>query len=173
MRSYRPILLITLCLFLLGTASCSNGNDSSETKTTSSGIDGTIKFQVTAKSTTTDGKTEQVLNNQIEKNLTKTLTQVLINGQNKTDLFVGTAAQAISTTFPNYSKAKNNQASVAYSYMDSQDPNNQLAVADITQSIKTKDGKNISRSGKIYLDSTGKILGYDYADQTTSGQDKQ
>ncbi len=120
----------------------------------------TLSLRVTSRSTTTGTQTVNTLDSAIEKKVAKTLSQVLITGATKSDLFSQSAVTDAGSSFPNNKAAKKNTVTVAYSYMASDNTNDSVVVADISQSLTDKSGKKLTRAGKIFFDVSGVIIGY-------------
>ena len=140
-------------------SSCSDVQNR-EKRSSAQKSDSTLSLRVSSRSTTNGTQSTNTFDSTIEKKVTKTLSQVLITGATKSDLFSPSAEQDAADTFPNNKEAQKNTVTVAYSYMASDNADNSLVVADISQSLTDKKGNKVTRAGKVYFDITGVIIGY-------------
>ncbi len=162
MRTSKISILFTLTIVALFAASgCSEVKNREKTTGNNSFKGSSVSIKVEARSTTTGEQTVPTLDKDIEQAATKILSQVLISGVGKEDLFSEQALATIGDSFPNYKKAKSNLTSITFDYLDSQNDLEKVLVTSLTQKIETAQGQNITNKGKIYLDSSGKIIGFD------------
>lgn len=162
--SLRVLLLCIVIVF--GSTSCSGVKNREKKSTDESAKGATISVKVISRSTTTGSKTSDNLDTDIEKKITKTLTKSLINGQNAPALFSKEALAAASSSFPNNKAALKNEVVVSFSFWSNNDKDQDIVVADISQTVRHKTKPKIVNKGKIYFDSSGLIIGFDL-DKTT------
>lgn len=163
-RKLSALFLVVVCTIAL--SSCSSSDSKEKTSTTTSNKDVTIV--VKNRSTTNGTQTTDTLDKKIEKTITSHLTAALNEGTSNKDLFAAGVAEKAAQDFPDNSDAKKNSVDVSYSYMASNNPNEATVVADITQTVTDKNNETITRTGKIFFDTSGLILGFSFPDSTTT-----
>ncbi len=129
--------------------------------------DSSVSIKVTGRYTTTGTQTAEEFDSQIEKDITKVLSQVLISGKDKPELFNNETLGLIENSFPNFSKATSNTVDVVFNYFNNKNEDEKLVVVSFTQNVRLG-SKQLSNSGKIYFDTKGNIIGYNIPDQTNS-----
>jgi hypothetical protein len=162
MLSRTKLFAISLCLVALFAGACSDVENRTKSKDLSATSGkGKIALSVKKSSTTKGTSTTNGISSSIEKKITKSLTQILIEGSKKKNLFSAASFAGAKESFPDNSSASNNKASVVYNYLDSDNENETLVVASITQKITVK-RKTTTRTGEIDFDTSGKVLGYNF-----------
>ncbi len=171
MTFLRTTLISTLFVaVLLSVSSCSDVQNREKKSESSTGAVANIK--VVNRTTTTGAQTTETLDKKIEKAVTKNLSQVLIVGATDESLFVEGLASTATTDLPDNENAKKNSADVSLHYMASDNENDEVVVADITQTITDKSDTKSTRAGKIFFDTQGLILGYSFPDTTPTSAPK-
>src|SRR5690606_15062617 len=79
-----------------------------------------ISLEVTSRATTNAGATTETFDKDLEKTVTKALTQVLISGSSKKQLFSEAALADSASSFENNTQATSNKAQVKFNHLASE-----------------------------------------------------
>ena len=148
-------------LTVLTITSCSDAQNRKDSNNENSFKGSSVSIKVISRSTTLGTETTPKLDKDIEGRVTKTLSQVLISGEGKQDLFSQESRPLMPGSFPNYKKAEQNTADVEFSFLNSTIDVEKVVVASLTQKIKMSDKEKITNIGKVYFNSSGIIVGFD------------
>lgn len=120
-----------------------------------------ISLKVNARTTTEGTETTETLDPKIEKEVTKTLTKVLVGSTEQSKLFTATALTNAKETFVNNKDTKSNDVVASYDFLKNENPENEVVVVTFNENLVDSKNNKTSRKGKIYFNSSGVILGFD------------
>lgn len=153
-----------------GLTSCSGLNNRVKKSSAENPKGATISVKVISRSTTTGSKTTETFDTDIEKTITKTLTKSLINGHSDPDLFSKEAFATASSSFPNNKTALKNNVEVSLFFWSNENKEQEIVVADISQTVKQKTKIQTVNKGKIYFNNSGLIIGFDLEKTTPDSE---
>lgn len=160
-KSVLVFLMPLLFVAVLVLSSCSDVQNREKENKKETVDKSTINLQVIEKSTTKDGQTIEGIEKNIESEISKSLSQVLIKGVEKKEIFEENSLEKAKSIFVDNSKAKANNVKASYFYLDTTDPNTSLIAVQFSQDITENDGSKNAISGNIYFNTEGKVLGFD------------
>jgi hypothetical protein len=158
-----PRLSILVLVLVLAISACSDVQNRSEDKEAPQAA---LAMKVLERSTTDGSTTTDEFDDKLEKAVMATLTKAFISGTSEKKLFDEAIVADAQSDFPNNKKAQDNAVDVSLHAMKSPEKNVGIVVADISQTTKSEQGATSTRSGKIYLDENGTIIGFSFPDET-------
>lgn len=163
-KSRLTLLLSTLGLLILVSGCSTNGQESK-----SSSAEPSIAINVKERTTTTLTGTENSIDEEIEQKVSASLSKALIGGTKNTDVFDESVIDLASTDFLDNSKAKDNKVILSLHLLVNAEQSPDLVVAEIEHQVKT--GEVVTKkSGKIFLNPDGKIIGFDFPSNPEGSQ---
>ena len=162
------ILSLCLCVACVLSISACSDVQNREKKKTEKVNGAAISVEVVARTTTKGTTTTKDIDSKIENTVRKNLVQALVKGAVDKDLFSASALVHAGEEFPDNTSAKKNTVKVTYDLLASDNKDEEVVVTEITQSVVPKSGEKITRSGRIFFDIQGNILGYSFDDVTGS-----